>query len=261
MKISIITVTYNSERTLEETIKSIRSQGYKDLEYIIVDGGSTDMTINIIKRNLDCITKWISEPDKGISDAFNKGIRMADGEVIGIINSDDLLAYNALQIIKDNIEENTDVFYGNGILFGGKDKEVRFRSDKNPNSLYHSMKLLHPATFIRKSAYEKFGMFDLSYKCTMDQELLLRMLANGAKFQYINADLAKMRRGGMNQKLYAKVTVPEGVKLSIQYGQHPIPAHFRGFYSIIRFYMVNFIKKYKYRKSGEEDYENKNKHF
>lgn len=92
MKISIITITYNSEKTLEDTIQSVARQNYPDLEYIIVDGGSKDATLDIVKKYSNVVTKWISEPDKGISDAFNKGIKIASGELIGIINSDDTQA-------------------------------------------------------------------------------------------------------------------------------------------------------------------------
>lgn len=103
MKISIITVTFNSEATLKETIQSIRNQRYDDLEYIIVDGGSKDHTVDIIKENENIISKWISESDLGISDAFNKGIQMATGNLIGIINSDDMLEDNVLKVISQEL--------------------------------------------------------------------------------------------------------------------------------------------------------------
>ena len=161
MKISIITITYNSEKTLEDTIKSIAAQRYKELEYLIIDGGSTDQTLEIVKRNTAVVTHWISEPDRGISDAFNKGIRMATGDVIGIINSDDLLAENALRNIAENMSSDTEVFYGNAIYFSENQQKFRVKPHDNIDDLRKCMALVHPATFVRKSAYEKYGDFDL----------------------------------------------------------------------------------------------------
>ena len=126
MKISIITITYNSEKTLEDTIQSVARQNYPDLEYIIVDGGSKDATLDTVKKYSNVVTKWISEPDKGISDAFNKGIKIASGELIGIINSDDMLTDNSLNIIAKNIKPETDVIYGNAIMFGGREANYRW---------------------------------------------------------------------------------------------------------------------------------------
>jgi len=202
MKISIITITYNSEKTLEDTIKSIAAQRYKELEYLIIDGGSTDQTLEIVKRNTAVVTHWISEPDRGISDAFNKGIRMATGDVIGIINSDDLLAENALRNIAENMSSDTEVFYCNAIYFSENQQKFRVKPHDNIDDLRKCMALVHPATFVRKSAYEKYGDFDLSYTCIMDRELLLRMYLGGAKFQFFDADLAWMRLDGVSMKNY-----------------------------------------------------------
>ena len=116
-KISIITITYNSAKTLERTIKSIIEQKYENLEYIIVDGGSTDSTLEIVKKYDTWISKWVSEPDSGISNAFNKGINMATGNVIGIINSDDGLMPGALQAISDSYEDGVDVYRGKVLLW------------------------------------------------------------------------------------------------------------------------------------------------
>ena len=178
MRISIITVTYNSAATLGDTIRSVRNQNYNDLEYIIVDGGSTDGTIQIIHDNEDIISTWVSEPDRGISDAFNKGIRMATGELIGIINSDDMLADGALSAIAEAIEGDTEVLYGNVTSFGEGIKPYT-EVPGDLNGLYKSMVVLHPATFVKKSAYEKYGLFNVDYKCCMDRDLLLRMYSGG----------------------------------------------------------------------------------
>src|SRR4051794_14825027 len=110
--VSIITIVYNSDKTLEDTIKSVLQQSYPHIEYILIDGGSTDQSLSIIKR-YDKFVKWISEPDKGISDAFNKGIKMSTGELIGIINADDWYEDGAIETIVKHLEKNCDVYCGN----------------------------------------------------------------------------------------------------------------------------------------------------
>ena len=119
-KISIVTITYNSENTVEETIKSVISQGYPNLEYVIIDGASTDGTLDVVSKYSDRIAKIVSEPDKGISDAFNKGIKHATGEIIGIINSDDILLPGALQAVADAYEEGVGVYRGNIFIWDSK---------------------------------------------------------------------------------------------------------------------------------------------
>lgn len=249
MKISIITITYNSEKTLEDTIKSIAAQKYKELEYLIIDGGSTDQTLEIVKRNTAVVTHWISEPDRGISDAFNKGIRMATGDVIGIINSDDLLAENALRNIAKNMSYDTEVFYGNAIYFSENQQKFRVKPHDNIDDLRKCMALVHPATFVRKSAYEKYGDFDLSYTCIMDRELLLRMYLGGAKFQFFDADLAWMRLDGVSMKNYLSTTIPEGISVSIKYGMSPVKARLYGFKNATRFRAARFIRKLPFAKT------------
>lgn len=243
MKISIITITYNSEKTLEDTIQSVVRQNYPDLEYIIVDGASKDATLDIVKKYSRVVTKWISEPDKGISDAFNKGIKLASGELIGIINSDDMLTDNSLNMIAKNIKSETDVIYGNAIMFGGKEGNYRCKPADSLEVMRKRMAVVHPATFVKKSAYDKYGTFNLKYKCQMDRDLLLRMYVAGANFQYLNEDLAMMRLGGVNQQTYVKQTVPEGIEISIKNGMNPVKAHAMGMKSIARFRMANFIRE------------------
>ena len=240
MKISIITVTFNSEKTLESTIDSVRSQNYDELEYIIVDGGSTDGTIRIINKNQDIISKWVSEPDKGISDAFNKGIRMSTGDLIGIINSDDMLEEGALSAVANCIKADTDVLYGNVLSFGDGIKPF-IEKPKDLSGLYDSMVLLHPATFVMKRAYDKYGVFNIDYKCCMDRDLLLRMYSRGAKFQYVDRVLSKFRQGGVNQRTYLTTTVSEGEKISIEYGMKPAKAKIISLKKRIRFCVRNLL--------------------
>ena len=196
-KISIITITFNSEKTLEETILSVINQEYSNLEYLIIDGGSKDHTLDVVEKYRDRISFVISEPDKGISDAFNKGIKYATGEIIGIINSDDLLMPNALHSIAKEYDPSVDVYSGD-LLFFNTDTNKTFRT--TPELNFDKLKLqygvAHPSRFIRKDAYERYGTYAVDLRYKMDIDLLVRFYKHGAKFKYINEVLAMFRMGG-----------------------------------------------------------------
>lgn len=203
-KISVITITFNSEKTLERTIKSIIQQNYKNLEYIIVDGGSTDGTLNIIDKYKNYITKWISEPDEGISNAFNKGIKMATGDIIGIINSDDGLLLNALETINNEYDETVDVYRGK-LLLWKEDTDTKVEEIPSMHFSFAGMNnISHQSTFVTKRAYEKFGNYDESCKYVMDYDLLLRFEQKGAKFKYVDSTLAFYSLGGITFSKYTK---------------------------------------------------------
>lgn len=201
-KISIITITYNSEKTLEETIKSVVSQNYDNFEYLIIDGGSTDKTLDIVNRYREHISFVLSESDRGISDAFNKGVKNATGEIVGIINSDDLLLPNALSNIAKAYESDVDVYRGNTIAWddvnGTKIKDVP-RMEFRVNSLITG-NVCHQSTFVSKAAYLNYGLFREELRYMMDVDLLIRLYEGGAKFKYINKDLAVSRMGGVTDQ-------------------------------------------------------------
>lgn len=220
-KISIITITYNSSKTVEETIKSVLSQNYDNLEYIIIDGGSTDGTIDIVNKYRNKLAYFISESDNGICDAFNKGIAAATGDLIGIINSDDLLYSKALEKVADAYKIGIDIIYGKAKRLypnGQQDDYI----PKKLNYLKYGMALIHPSTFVSKRAYEKYGVFDLNYKGCMDRELLLRMKSQGASFRYIDEYLSIYRMGGFSDAHYQSVVAKERNEISIKYGASPI---------------------------------------
>lgn len=204
VKISVITVTFNSEKTLERTIESIIHQGYDNLEYIIVDGGSTDGTLNIIKKYEKYITKWISEPDSGISNAFNKGIKMATGEIIGIINSDDGLLPEALETINNEYDNSVDVYRGK-VLLWKEDTDTKVIEKPSMHFSFCGMdNISHQSTFITKKAYEKYGNYNEMCKYVMDYDLLLRFEREGAKYKYIDKTLAFYSLGGITFSKYTK---------------------------------------------------------
>lgn len=205
-KISIITISFNSEKTIEETIKSVVSQNYANLEYVIIDGGSTDHTLEIVEKYRDKIATIISEPDKGISDAFNKGIKHATGEIIGIINSDDVLLPNALQAVAAAYEPGTSVYRGNILIW---DNDTRIRAYPSMEFPLHTFKkriVCHQGTFITKAAYEKHNGYKTHFRYMMDAELLVRLYEGGEKFKYIATDLAMFRIGGVTSSSFLKKT-------------------------------------------------------
>ena len=180
MKISIVTVSYNSSLTITRTIESVLSQKNIDLEYIIVDGASKDGTVDIIRQYAEkksCI-KWISEKDNGIYDAMNKGIGLATGEVIGILNSDDYYAGDTVleEIVKKFCDDNTlESCYGN-LLYVKNKKPYRYWKSGEPRSFINGWMPPHPAFFVRKKVYEKYGVFRLDCGTAADYELMLRFL-------------------------------------------------------------------------------------
>ena len=185
MKLSIITATYNSERTLRDTMESILNQTFQDFEYIIVDGASKDATLDIIREyepRFQGKMRYLSEPDKGIYDAMNKGFAMATGDVIGILNSDDFFtSEDVLQTVVDGFAgEYVDAVYAD-IHFVGTDdltKCVRYYSSSvfRPWMMRFGMIPAHPSFYCRKAVYDQYGSFDTTYRIAADFEILLRLI-------------------------------------------------------------------------------------
>ena len=206
MKISIITATFNSGRTVRDTIESVLRQTYTDFEYIIKDGGSKDDTLEIVKEyapQFGARLKMVSAPDQGIYDAMNIGLHMATGEVIGILNSDDFYtSEDALQVIaKAFAKENIDATYGDIHFVNENDisKRVRYYSSAIFRRSFMRLGLMpaHPSFYCKKVVYEKYGVFDTSYKVAADFENLLRIIYVGnIKTKYIPKDFVTMRTGG-----------------------------------------------------------------
>lgn len=253
MKFSIITITYNSEKTLEDTFVSILRQKYRPLQYILIDGLSKDGTFNLVEKyaskfkesGIDFFYK--SEKDKGISDAFNKGISYCDGDVIGIINSDDKLADNALDRIAEKYSEDINVYYGNCIIFNNEsDKEyIAIPSfKKNQELLKVGMALFHPSCFVSRQTYIKYGGYDINLKFCMDRDFFLKIYKLGCKFVYVDSPLAFYREGGVNQINYEKCA-RENMEISIKYGMNSTEAQIRKSYFKVHDYLWKLIQKLK----------------
>lgn len=225
LKISIITITYNSEKTVRTTFESVRNQHYPNLEYIVIDGGSRDSTLKIADEYKDIIAKIISEPDEGISDAMNKGIKIATGNLIGIIHSDDALVQGALEKLSAAWDGKTDVYYGDAIIMDKDGTPTHILCGKEDLSgLPYGFCLVHPATFVSKQAYEKYGLFDKKLKCAMDYELFLRFYKEKAIFKYMHENFAYFRSGGTNER-YRQRTIDEVCEVSIRHGGSKMKAY------------------------------------
>jgi glycosyltransferase involved in cell wall biosynthesis len=207
MKISIITVCYNSAETIEDTINSVLNQSYQDIEYIIVDGASTDKTMELVNRYSSRISKVISEKDSGIYDAMNKGISLATGDVVGILNSDDVYAsHEVIHKVADAFKrEKAEGVYGDLVYINQGDTDKVIRYWKSGGYKEGSFKLgwmpPHPTFFVSKEKYQAWGMYNLSLKSAADYELMLRFIhKQGLKLVYIPEILVKMRVGGMSNE-------------------------------------------------------------
>ena len=206
LKITIITVCFNSEKTIEETIKSVLSQTYNNYEYLIIDGSSKDKTLDIIKKYeplFEGKMKPISEPDNGLYDAMNKGIKLATGDIIGIINSDDILINsNIFNRIVINYKKDTDVLYGN-LIYCNETLKTPIRDYISGKKDSLTWCPAHPTMYIRKEVFNKIGYYDLSFKMCADYDFMVRLNKNNFKFQYLDEYKHGEGNGHINKFVYA----------------------------------------------------------
>ena len=241
MKISIITATYNSGATLRDTIESVLGQSCPDWQHVIVDGGSKDNTLDIIREyepRYGGRLKWISERDKGLYDAMNKGIAMADGDVIGILNSDDFYSSKDVlgRVVRELVNPEVDAVYGD-IHFVDDD-------DLNTSVRYYSSKFFrrwmmkmgyqpaHPSFYCKKSIYDRYGAFDIDFKVAADFENMLRFIyINRIKTRYLDLDFVTMRTGGASTS-------------GLQSHRRIISDHYRAFkkHGLVSGYILDFVR-------------------
>lgn len=210
MKISVITVAYNSADTIEDTIISVLNQSYENLEYIVIDGCSSDGTLNLIKKYEQKFVgrmKWVSGHDNGIYDAMNKGLQMASGDVVGTLNSDDYFTdRDVIKTVAETMADNSiDGVYGDVhfIRSGQPNRCVRYYSSAHfrPQWLRFGFMPAHPSFYVRKSVYERAGYYKTDYKIGSDFEMMVRLfICNGLKAKYIKKDFVTMRTGGVSTK-------------------------------------------------------------
>jgi glycosyltransferase involved in cell wall biosynthesis len=243
-KISIITVCYNSQSTIIDTIESVINQNYLNIEYIVVDGKSEDETFNIVKSYGSRISKFISEPDNGIYDAMNKGISLASGDVIGFLNADDFYSSTDIltQVISHFKDPCIDACYGDLCYIDSVDINRVIRYWKSGpfelGSFQRGWVPPHPTFFVRKSVYEIHGVFNLSYKFAADFELMFRFVEkHHIHTKYINSVLVKMRLGGATNNNYKNILIQnhEIFRALKKHGEFINPLFFIFRKSIIRF--------------------------
>lgn len=243
--ISIITATFNSAKTLKDTIQSVLRQTNKDFEYLIIDGGSTDETIDIVKSyesEFSGRLKWVSEKDQGIYDAMNKGIKMASGDVVGILNSDDYFTSDDILQTVDNAfkSHEIDAIYGDihFIRDGNPQKCIRYYSSRmfRPFCLRFGFMPAHPSFYCKREIFDKAGLYSLDYKIGADYEMMVRLFKrHKIKSLYVNKDFVTMRTGGAsNNNVRSRLTlIEEDVKA----------CRVNGIYTNRFFIMLKFLYK------------------
>lgn len=205
MKVSIITVTYNSAETIEQTMRSVLDQTYQNIEYMIIDGGSTDETLNIISKYKSQLGYFISEKDKGIYDALNKGIAAATGHIIGILHSDDF--YISSTVIEQMAQlfdrSDCEAAYAN-LYYVDKNDTNKITRKWHSGNYNHGVFVNgwmppHPTFFVKKEVYQKYSAFNLNFKTSADYELMLRLIhKHQIKLSYLDEYIVKMRVGGQS---------------------------------------------------------------
>mgnify|MGYP002614784910 CR=1 FL=1 len=231
MKVSIITSCFNREATIGGTIESVLGQDYPDIEYIVIDGASRDGSLNIIKSYEGRIARIVSEPDNGMYEALNKGIRLATGDIVGLLHSDDFFIHKS--IISDIVEvfkqTQADLVYGNGLYVDAVDTDKVVRNWISGS--YSHWKVgcgwlpLHPTVYIRRDVIERHGLYDESYKIAADSEFLIRYLYEAElRIAYLNKYVLKMRMGGLSTDYSKRKQMwMEDVRL---YKEHGFPGVF-----------------------------------
>ena len=229
MKITIVTTTYTSADTVRHTFESVLAQTHKDIEYWVIDGGSEDDTLGLIKEYeplFEGRMKWISEPDDGLYDALNKGISRATGDVVGILNSDDFYTSpTVLEQVAAGFSDDVDAVYGD-IHFvrpSDLDKCVRYYSSKlfRPWALRFGFMPAHPSFYVRREVYERCGGYALDYKLAADYDMMVRLFyKEKIRYRYLSVDMVTMRTGGMSTKNVRNrlLLTKEDVKACRRYG-------------------------------------------
>lgn len=201
MRITVITVCYNSVKTIERTIKSVLAQNYSELEYIIVDGGSTDGTLDIIRKYKKDLSVCISEPDNGLYDAMNKGLERASGEIFAFLNSDDYYAENVLKRVNEYFKtDDIDMVSGNMYICSNESIEKAVYDKSSKENLFFDVVYPHPALFARRDLYIKYGGFDTSYKIAADSDWVMKVCLGGAKVLCVEDYFTYFSDGGISSK-------------------------------------------------------------
>lgn len=219
--VTIITVVFNGKAHLEHTLLSVLQQSYRHIEYLVIDGGSTDGTQEILKHYDDRLDYWVSEPDRGISDAFNKGICLSSGDLIGILNADDWYEPHTIETVVKIYRHHPDSIIHGDIRFWNTQKEPEYVFYGRDDIAHLRPSINHPTVFVPRTIYEKNGLFRLEFRKAMDFEWLIRAKRTGIPFIYLDSVLANMRRGGLSDKRWIE-SYWEATKARKLHGTGPI---------------------------------------
>ena len=249
MRISVITVCYNSSKTIGDTLRSVREQTYKNIEHIIVDGGSKDNTLEVVAVEGVHVAKIVSEKDDGIYDAMNKGLALATGDVIGILNSDDVFADSSVisTVALTMQNERIDACYGDLVYVAADDigKVVRYwKSQAYRTGLFdHGWVPAHPTFYARRDVYQKFGNFDLSMRLAADFDILIRFIeAHQISTAYIPKVLVKMRLGGATNVSFKNI-YKQNIEITRAFRKYGLHAGAKPFLFKMLTRVAQFIKK------------------
>lgn len=206
-KVSIITVVLNNRNCIEDCIQSVIRQTYPDIEYIVIDGGSTDGTIDVIRKYKQRISTWISEPDNGIYDAMNKGIKLATGDIIGFVHADDMLndRFVISKIAESFVEYNADAVYGDALIVNRNNTNIIIREwisgNYNDQSFKYGWAPPHLSFYVKKDVHTKYGLYRTDMKISADYEFMLRVLyIRNIKVHYLHYFVPRFRIGGASTK-------------------------------------------------------------
>lgn len=252
MKVSIITVTFNSARFLEDCIRSVQAQNYNHIEHIIVDGKSTDGTIGIIKKFESGIAAWVSEPDRGIYDAINKGLKMATGDIVGILNSDDILDNDHVifSIVKEMLHSKKDAVYGDLEYVTQEDTSRVMRVWKgqpyNRKRFQYGWMPAHPTFYLKRSLIEKFGAFETHYFSAADYEFMARYLyKHKVSASYLPQLIVRMRVGGAsNATLKQRLRANRRDYLAMKHNKIPFPLIVSILKPLIKMHQFRPVRQY-----------------
>ena len=221
MKVSIITACYNSQDTIEETLRSVAKQTYQDIEYIIIDGSSTDKTLEIIKKYNNVVTKLISEPDTGVYNAMNKGIKVAAGDLFFFLNADDVfINENVIEKFAAEAKKaSAGVLLGNILLLNRYTGEMYYEDHKIVDKIrLMTSTIFHPASFFKKEVFEKFGLYNENNKIVSDYEWYANYLQNGGDYKYIDFPVSIFSLGGLSSdEKHSKIHTKERREIKEKY--------------------------------------------
>ena len=238
--VSIITVVYNGERTIERTLKSVLAQSYKNIEYIVIDGASTDSTLTIIKQYEKHISCLLSEPDAGLYHAMNKGIALANGTLIGILNSGDFYLPNTVQTMVDATDQfDAEIVYGDWITVDEREHFSNFkRASPNIKQMNNKQSIAHPTCFVKKAVYGHLQAFNTTYQLAADYDFLLRCMDHQVRFQYVAKVITACAPGGLSNSYKCDFEAYQIQKA------HRIPHPYKYIYRGLKCYCKELYRKF-----------------